>query len=435
MKYLLHRLEFLWHTLAFTLLLGAFVPLWRQNALGGTDPALGDPVQRAFLGIAYLGVPLVVIHFRQAFSVMRREGLLWVLVGWALVSFLWSAAPELTLRRGFSLLLATLYSLLLVTRYSYYEVLRMLGTALAITIVTSLFLVWLFPQWGVMGLPHPGAWQGVLYHKNALGRTCVLALLVFWTLQRETKGILRFGWVTMTLVALVPLIGSRSATSWVVALVLAIVWLGVRGLVGLPRLLRPAMVSLTMAVVFPALILLPEYLEEVLEFLGKDLTLTGRVPLWKALIPLGLERPLVGYGYGAFWQGAIGPSASVWMFFRWAQQAHNGYIDLWLETGLIGLLIGFILLLRVLFRTGRSALLLKEELNIWGFAFLFSVFFALISLTEAVMLESGLSKALYWVMFGYVCFLPALRNSDPRHINSCTNTMEKSYATRGSNIF
>lgn len=433
MKPLLRKLELGWNTLAFILLLGAFVPLWRQNVLGGVDPVLSDPVQRAFLGIAYIGVFLLVLHPVQALVTMRRGGLLWVLVGWALISSFWSAAPELTLRRGFSLLLATLYSLLLVVRYSYHTVLRMLGTALAVIVVASLCVIWLFPQWGVMGLPHPGAWQGVLYHKNALGRTCVLALLVFWILQRNTDRPFRYVWAVLGLAASVVLIGSRSATSWIIALTLAIAWPLLRGLIRLPRLLRPAMVSLAMAVILPALILLPGHLEEVLGLFGKDLTLTGRVPLWEFLISMGLERPFLGYGYGAFWQGPTGPSAPVWMFFRWANQAHNGYIDLWLETGLIGLLLSLILLLRVLIRTGQRGLR-KEGVKVWEFAFLYSVFFVFISFTEAVLLESGLSKALYWVILSYIYFLTVTLDSGSHQANSCTIAGGKSYATRSSDL-
>ena len=38
MKLSLRKLEYLWHTFAFVLLSGAFVPLWRQMSLGGIDP-------------------------------------------------------------------------------------------------------------------------------------------------------------------------------------------------------------------------------------------------------------------------------------------------------------------------------------------------------------------------------------------------------------
>lgn len=426
------KLELVWHALAFMLLLGAFIPLWRQNTLRSIDLVSGDPVQRVFLGIAYFGVSLLMLHLKQVPTIVKRGGLLWALVGWALISYFWSAAPQLTLRRGFSLLLSTLYSLLLVSRYSYYEVLRTLGAALAVIVITSLCVAWIFPQWGVMGSPHPGAWQGVLYHKNALGRTCVLALLVFWMLYRGQRGGVRCFWGALMLMALVALIGSRSATSWITALILAIIGLWLQSVVKLPRLLQPAAATLAMTLIFLTLVLLLGQLEKVLGFFGKDLTLTGRIPLWETLIPIALEKPLVGYGYGAFWQGAMGPSAPVWVSFSWAQHAHNGYIDLWLETGLIGLLLGLFLLAHLFIRTGKRALQ-RGSADFWGFAFLFSVFFALISSTEAVLLESGLSKALYWIMLSYIYFFPGPLDSDSGETNSC-DTTTKPYATYNSGL-
>jgi len=404
-KSLFHKVEFVWHTVAFILLMGAFIPLWRQKILGVVDPVLGDPVQRAFLGVAYLGVVLLILHPRRALATARRGVLLWLLVGWAIISGLWSAFPDVTLRRGVSTLLASLYGLLLVVRYPFRSVLRMLGTALAIVIIASLGAVLLFPEWTVMGPPHPGAWQGVLYHKNALGRTSILALLVFWILAQDRRGPEKVVWLVLELAALVALVGSRSMTAILIALILTASWLLLRGTALLPQLLRPALLSLGLAAAFLALFILPDYLEDILGLVGKDLTLTGRVPLWNSLIPLALERPLLGYGYGAFWS-ATGPSAPVMVLFPWALQAHNGYLDLWLEIGLIGVLIASALLLITLVRTGQKVLQARDA-SIWGFALLFAILLVFYNISEAMLLETDLAKGLYWVFFGYVFFLSA----------------------------
>jgi len=402
-KSLFHKVEFAWHTLAFILLMGAFIPLWRQSTLGSVDPGLGDPVQRAFLGVAYLGVALLLLHPRRALATARKGVLLWLLAGWAIISVLWSASPEITLRRGLTAVLASLYGLLLAARCPFRWVLKVLGVALAIVIIASLGTVLLFPEWGVKGPPHPGAWQGVLYHKNALGRTSILALLVFWILAQDRKGLKKVAWLVLELAALVVLVGSRSMTAILIGLILAVSWLLLRGMALLPRLLRPALLSLGLAVAFPTLFILPDYLEDILGLLGKDLTLTGRVPLWNSLIPLALERPLLGYGYGAFWS-ATGPSAPVMVLFPWASHAHNGYLDLWLEIGLIGVLIAFALLLITLVRTGQRTLQTRD-VDVWRFAFLFTAFLVFSNVSEAMLLETGLAKGLYWVVFSYVYFL------------------------------
>jgi O-antigen ligase len=75
-----------------------------------------------------------------------------------------------------------------------------------------------------------------------------------------------------------------------------------------------------------------------------------RLTLWSDSIPLIMDRPLFGYGLTMFKQSSP-------LFSKWAQiggsGAHNVYIELLFETGIIGLVaylaIYFILIKQVLF--------------------------------------------------------------------------------------
>jgi O-antigen ligase len=404
MKISLRKLEHLWHTFAFVLLSGAFIPLWRKMSLGYIDPGEGDPVQRLFLGVAYLGVGLLILHPRRAWRVSRHGWLVWVLLGWAMLSTFWSAAPEITLLRSLTALLGALYGLLLAVRYRPEEVLRMLGAALAIVMAASLMAVMVIPEWAIMGRPHEGAWQGVLFHKNALGRTAAFALAVFWVLARAERSYRSLLWWGGMVAAAILVVGSRSVTGLLLALALPLSWWGVQTWRKLPRLLRPATGALISAVAIPGFFVLPDILEKVLGFFGRDLTLTGRIPLWLLLIPLALARPLLGYGYGAFWLGESGPSALIWAVTWDAPHAHNGYLDMWLEIGLMGVAIAIFMLVLTLARYVTAALQAREN-PIVQFSFWVSMLTILGNMSEAVLLESGLGKALYWVLFAYICLV------------------------------
>jgi len=80
------------------------------------------------------------------------------------------------------------------------------------------------------------------------------------------------------------------------------------------------------------------------EAVGKDPTLTDRTKIWAIL--LGMHtNPLLGTGYQSFW---LGPRlAYVWNFggLGHINEAHNGYLQVYLDLGLIGvaLLIGFLI--------------------------------------------------------------------------------------------
>jgi O-antigen ligase len=72
-----------------------------------------------------------------------------------------------------------------------------------------------------------------------------------------------------------------------------------------------------------------------------DLTFTGRLPLWEVIWDQIQQHYWLGYGFGAFWDvngldNSFGLARSVgWLGV--VGQAHNGYLDLFLQIGLVGL--------------------------------------------------------------------------------------------------
>jgi len=59
------------------------------------------------------------------------------------------------------------------------------------------------------------------------------------------------------------------------------------------------MVSVVIGVI--ALAALYVFQEPIFRAIGSSPSLTGRTVVWRAAIPVVLERPLIGYGYDAFW--------------------------------------------------------------------------------------------------------------------------------------
>ncbi len=92
---------------------------------------------------------------------------------------------------------------------------------------------------------------------------------------------------------------------------------------------------------------MPYLMPFFLDLLGKDPGLSGRMPLWLAAIASALKRPLLGYGYAAFWTGMRGESLSVFMSTHFeSYQAQNGLLELWLELGLAGVALFLLTLVR-----------------------------------------------------------------------------------------
>jgi O-antigen ligase len=101
-------------------------------------------------------------------------------------------------------------------------------------------------------------------------------------------------------------------------------------------------------VVFTFLQLAFNITEVVITGAGRNITLTGRTDLWASVLELS-TNPILGAGYASFWLGDR--LATLWdLYFFRPTQAHNGYLEIYLNLGILGV----ICLLGILFSSYRS---------------------------------------------------------------------------------
>jgi exopolysaccharide production protein ExoQ len=91
-------------------------------------------------------------------------------------------------------------------------------------------------------------------------------------------------------------------------------------------------------------------LDFVLGFFGKDSTLTGRTYLWEQGWLAAQQRPVLGYGYAAYWIQGFADPERLWAEFyistRTGFHFHNTYIETLVELGFIGMTILALIILR-----------------------------------------------------------------------------------------
>jgi O-antigen ligase len=153
-----------------------------------------------------------------------------------------------------------------------------------------------------------------------------------------------------------------------------------------------------------AIVLLLNNLEPVLAALGRDDTFTGRTYIWNPVLDKIWERPLLGYGYGAFWEGWEGESAYVLLVMtmtQWLSNAgslpdhsHNGFLDLWLDLGLLGLSVFAVGVFLALLRATQLLRSTKAVEDTWPLMFL--TFVLLNAVTYPVGLEEN---SIWWVLY------------------------------------
>ncbi|MBV9354345.1 MAG: O-antigen ligase family protein [Chloroflexi bacterium] len=378
----------------------AIVPLLRLDARADQDPSLGgDPLAGAIWALLYALTGLLLLRVpghRLRFAAHGK--LVWSLLLLALVSTLWSAAPDVSLKRGIGLIGAYLFGAYLGTRYQISEWMRLVLISLAICMLGSVAVGLLLPEYGTYVDPDlmRTVWQGLYPGRNALGRIASYAGVVFalYALEPGPRR-LRLAAVGLTLISIVLLLVSDSRTGLVTLIVLL-------ALVPAFRASKSWAAALGLAIPFAgaiALVTIPDLTDAVLNLLNRDATLTGRIQLWGILWPLIGDHVWLGYGYSAFWLGWDGPSAVVWAQTDWfPPSAHNGFMDLWLGMGVGGVALLAAAFVQAVWRTlalPPRTYTLERSLLLASFSFLI-----LSNLTETTLLSYNF---LSWILFVATC--------------------------------
>ena len=279
---------------------------------------------------------LVVFCFfygRQFLRVASRQPLIVAFVAWSTLSLAWSDDPQLSARRLLGLICTTAMGFVLGMKLEMKALLRLLVQAMAIAMVASIFAAILFPSFGVMANLDSGAWRGVFTHKNELGHSIGFALIAVICLLWDSR---RHRIVHLSLLGLgvALLILSRSMTSTIV--VALTLFLGGYWRLRLRPAQRFAVLAMATLLAVAGTAVVATHVDSVLHLVGRDSTLTGRVPMWRLAVASVGDRPLLGAGWDAFWPGPEGDR--IRSLVHWdVPHAHNGFLEMSLNIGLIGL--------------------------------------------------------------------------------------------------
>ncbi len=324
------------------------------------DPTDYSILQALFFVNYLVTIGLLVLRWKKAIYVLNKDWTIGLLMGIALASLLWSSIPKITQVRSIALVGTSLFGLYLASRYTIRQQLKLLGWSFAIIILMSCLFALLMPKFGIMlsGV-HAGAWRGIYVHKNMLGKMMAIGATVFLLLAMDARGKRWMPWLGVCLSVILLFLSKSSSAigNFMTIFALIPVYNTLRWSY---HLMVPAMIAV-ITIGCTLSLWLSANAKVLLESIGKDPTLTGRTEMWPSIIEMIQKQPWLGYGYNGFWHDWDSPGAYVWSIAKWTPpNSHNGFLDLWLELGFLGILvfaIGFsINLLRglTLFRLDRS---------------------------------------------------------------------------------
>ncbi len=202
---------------------------------------------------------------------------------------------------------------------------------------------------------HGGQIQGIQGNSNLLAMVALLALVVFGI--QFADGVVRRGpGIAWLVVAGATLVLTRSATviiagAFTLVVLLFALWMRrVR-----PDRRRPVYLTMIAAVVLGTATIWA-FSGQLIKLFGKSEDLTGRLDIWHAVTTLASQRPVFGWGWVSYWAPWVEPfkTLAVRKGVRYLQ-AHNAWLDVWLQLGVIGLVIFILLVATTLKRSWFDA--------------------------------------------------------------------------------
>ncbi len=350
--------------------------------------------------LRYLVIPfsfgLIIFRWQLSFVVIRRAVLMWLLLGWTILSYFWSAVPEITYLSMRGLLLpAILFALYFSSRFNLKDQIKILTIFFFLVSFLSLIVVFAVPAVG----RHPmsafdGAWRGLFGHKNRFSRYMLVTLILLLSsfLGKESNKVIpqRVALAGAIFIQLM-ILASTSKTGLFLSIVLFsfLFWLrGYRwhGLRSILKLTLSAIVTATVVV------LVTSNWNALLLGIGRDPTLTGRTLIWSEAISAWFDRFWIGYGLDAFWDVSLPFGQQIGMAVTGVRRlgyvvpnSHNGYIDTVLALGFVGLVLFLLTLLSSFNRAFRSAYIFPGTNFLFASSFL--VFYTIQNFTESVVLN------------------------------------------------
>lgn len=302
----------------------------------------GDWIRQLFYVLLFLSIGAVAFFRRGAALFKAMPPAMLVLLLWCLLSALWAAVPDVTVRRAGLAIVVAVSTFLCVDTIGAERAFRIWWVVLAGVLIVNWLSIALVHQSihlpGEQDAGLVGDWRGLYFHKNIAGAVCAVSALVFGFSAFQSK---RWINIALCLAAIVFTVMTKSKTSLGV-LVLAFA-VGLTYRFAWKRDLDRMIVGF--AALFIAFLLIAFLVvdaDAIARLLEDPTEFTGRAAIWQAELAFVRDHPFLGSGFGTFADtGSLSPLHN-YVAGSWVEQVahgHSGYLQLLVTIGGVGFLL------------------------------------------------------------------------------------------------
>jgi O-antigen ligase len=351
-------------------------------------------------GLNLLMIVTSVLLFWRAKGIGASGILALALASFLLLSAVWSIDPETTVRRGVVYLFIIIGTIGVVGSLEGDEVMSLVGITCGLCAAASIVLLVISPSLATSpsdALSNSDL-RGIFSQKNGLGQVMAVGALASLSGIRISRGRKRLFKILTLILFIILAFFSKSTT----ALLMIFFFCTVGGVIALFQKGGIASILSVTSIILlvPVVGIVSLDTDTALGLIGKDQTLTGRTELWSYLIYYIQQRPILGWGYSAFWSNNNPAAIEISTVLRWASQAHNAAIGMLLEVGIVGLAFFLFLWVRNVASSLKCMSTSAKEPAVSSLLCCGGIFLS--GITEPVLLEPGILLSVFF-MTGLMC--------------------------------
>lgn len=347
------------------------------------------------ISVFFLVLIASVPKFPEIVNFVKSEKFLFLFLFWALLSVVWSNYPLVSFKRWFQIFN---YYFLFITLFIYFpgeELIKVIKPIIYLYIIATLFVVITIP--GAVD-PAFNTWRGFAVTKNGLGTIGVIFSVLTFIIATTAKNILKKSiGIIFFFLSIIITLGTLSSTSYTALFIFFAGNLFYYLNKKVFEILKASnAIFITFVIIFLVsfiiiFVLIPEIPDLIQGIFGKSETFYDRGKLWTVMLWHIAQHPIIGCGFQAFWTLDNPQLLLLYKTFVWLpNQAHNGYLDLLNELGIVGTLLFLIALVKNLFRSVKYNIITP-----WLWLIILPL---IMNITESNFMRVGPETPLYLIM-------------------------------------
>lgn len=291
-------------------------------------------------------------------SLIKKEKFLALFLLWTLITILWSDFPFISFKRWFQIFIFYFVTITFLSYYEETEVLKVIKPVIYVYILVTLVSIAIIP--GAKD-PEFNTWRGLAFTKNTLGQYgVILSVLTLIIFKNEKNNIKKYISITFFIASIIITLGTFSSTSYIALFVFLIgsYFFYLKGQIfnkiGVGNFIFYASVFTAIFIFLIFFLFVPQITDFIQSVFGKSETFYDRGKLWSVMLYHIAQHPILGCGFQSFWTIENPQLLLLYKTFVWLpNQAHNGYLDILNETGIIGLISFLMIIFSIIYRSTK----------------------------------------------------------------------------------